>query len=177
MLCHLSRWLISRAEDGGRPLPRFVERHAGRCPACRDYARFTASLGSRLSQEARPFLAAVPDFSLGPPVGGAGLRPGRVFLRPLPVAASVLVVAAAAVVLFRLVPRPDSISPQDREKALAALKTVTAAPGQFEGAIEGAESTLAGERAILEESILSAVAYLGDRLNIKVVRREPVKRL
>jgi hypothetical protein len=186
MLCHLIRWMISRAEDRGKPLPGSVQRHIGRCADCRAYALFTASLRSRLSQDMWSFLAAVPDFALSPAGSGscedssrgsAKLRPPRLLFRPLPVAAAALVVAVATLILFRVLPRPASISALEREKALVELKTIMAELGQFEGVIEGAESTLASERAILEQSVLSAVEYLQDRLNIKVEWREMKKRL
>ena len=61
--------------------------------------------------------------------------------------------------------------------ALAALKTVTAAPDEFQGMVREAESPLARERQILEHSVASAVEYLQARLNIKIERRELPKTL
>ncbi len=183
MLCRLTRWLISRAEDRGKALPRFAQRHAERCADCREYARFTAALSSRFSQEIRPFLAAIPDFPLNPagPVsesprpGKGGLRGRRFAFLPFPAAA--LAVAATALILFLVVPRTASLSLRDREQAAATLKTVTAAPAQFRGILEGAETSLTNERAILEKSFLSAIDYLQARLNIKIERREDLNPL
>lgn len=191
MFCNLTRWLISRAEDQGKKLPRFAERHAARCGACREYTRFAASLSSRLSGETPAFLAKAPDVRLGPDIavapaspahervdkGWRGLRRPRLILRPLPVAAAVLFVVAGALVLFRVVLREPSPSPQERAAALAAFKSITAVPNGFQGIFIEAESSLANERAILEKSVLSAVEYLQARLNIRIERREVPKTL
>jgi hypothetical protein len=185
MFCHLTRWLISRAVDQGKKLPRFAERHAVRCGACREYALFTASLPSRLSGERPAFLAAVPDFPLreakgvedGADRGGRKIFLRRLVLHPFPAAAAALIVIAGALILFQVVLRESSPSPEDRAAALAALKSVTAAPDGFQGMVKEAESPLARERQILERSVVSAVEYLQARLNIKIERRESPKTL
>ena len=64
MLCHLARRAISGSEDRGKALPRWAGRHIGRCEACREYARFAASLKTRLAGDRAAFLAAVPEFPL-----------------------------------------------------------------------------------------------------------------
>jgi len=185
MFCKLTRRLISRAEDRGKKMPRFAERHAARCGACREYVRFAASLPSRLSGDRPAFLAAVPDFPLGQAKWvEAGASRGkreilgrRLVLHPFPAAAAVLVIAAGALILFQVVLRESSPSPEDRAAALATLKSVTAAPDGFQGMVKDAESPLARERQILEKSVLSAVEYLQARLNIRIERREIPKTL
>lgn len=185
MFCHLTRRLISRAEDRGKKMPRFAERHTARCGACREYARFTASLKARLSAEKPALLAAVRDFPLGEAAwvedGTArGKRESlgrRLALHPFPAAAAALVVVAGAIVLFQVVLREPSPSPEDRAAALATLRSVTAAPDGFQGMVSDAESSLARERQILERSVASAVEYLQARLNIKIERRESPKTL
>ena len=191
MGCKISRWMISRAEDTGKKLPRFAERHVGRCRACGEFARFCASLSSRLRDERSAWLAQVPDFPLsfdaeaGPATAGtrvaAAERPGsrriRFGFRPLPVAAAALVVVAAALVLFRVVPRESAPSAEDRAAARAAIARLQAAPATIQGVLGEAESSLENERLILERSLSSAVEYLQARLNIKIERRDAPKSL
>lgn len=185
MFCILTRWLISRAEDRGKEMPRFAERHAVRCGACREYARFTASLSARLSAETSEFLAEAPDSPLDPAAWaaegvGRGIRAPfrlRFVLHPFPAAAAVLVVAASALVLFLVVRREPALTSAEKRAVIASLKSVTAAPAEFRGAVAAAESSLARERQILEKSVVSAVEYLQARLNIRIERREIPKTL
>lgn len=179
MLCHLTRWFVSRSEDGGKAWPRFAERHAARCAACREYARFAAALPARLRADVPSALAQALEADLA--LEGAdleGARSGRrasgrrpVFLRPLPLASAALVLVASVLVLTQVVLREPGLSPADRQAAFAALKSVAAAPDELGGVALDMESSLDRERAILEKSILSALDYLQERLNIKVERR------
>jgi hypothetical protein len=183
--------MISRAEDTGKRLPRIVERHIGRCGACGEYARSSASLSSGLRGERSAWLAEVPEFTLGlepereqPKTGVRALdtaRPGSrrpwLALRPRPIAASLIVLVAAGLVLFRVVLREPAPSAEDRTAARAAIKELTSAPEELQGALGEAESSLVRERQSLERSIASAVDYLQARLNIKVERKEPPKTL
>lgn len=183
MLCALSRWMISRAADTGKALPRSVERHTGRCRACGEYVRFAASLKNKLDGEREAFLAAVPGFPLNEAAWDAASAPrtersssGRRFaLRPLPAAAGVLVIASAAVLLFLVVLREPAPRPEDRAAGQAALKSLFAAPDDLRGALTGAESSLEQERRVLEKSIAAAAEYLQARLNIRIERKAPAK--
>jgi len=191
MLCTISRWMVSRAEDTGKPLPRIVERHVRRCGVCGDQARSSASLASRLRGERSALLAEVPEFPAGlesdgeqPRRGSRAAdtaRPGArrpwLALRPLPVAASLIVLAAAGLVLFRVIPRGTAPSAEDRVAARAAIKMLTSAPQGLQGVFGEAESSLDKERRILEKSLASAIDYLGARLNIKVERKVGPKSL
>lgn len=185
MFCNLTRWLISRAEDRGKERPRFAERHAVRCGACREYARFTTSLSVRLSAETSEFLAKAPDSPLDPAAwaaegAGRGTRAPfrrRFVLHPFPAAAAVLVVAASALVLFLVVRREPALTSAEKWAVIASLKSVTAAPDELQGAVAEAESALVKERQILEKSVVSAVDYLQVRLNIRIERREIPKPL
>ncbi len=191
MLCTISRWMVSRAEDTGKPLPRIVERHVRRCGVCGDEARSSASLAARLRGERFALLAEVPEFPAGPESDGEQpemrsraadtARPGSrrpwLALRPLPVAASLIVLAAAGLVLFRAIPRGTAPSAEDWIAARAAIRTLTSAPKGLQGVFGEAESSLDKERQILEKSIASAVDYLQARLNIKVERKESPKPL
>ncbi len=182
MLCHLTRWFISRSEDGGRAWPRFAERHAAKCAACREYAHLASALGARLSAEIPSLLARVPE----PPLsldGVAAEAPSNrdrsrlgprlpVSLRPLPLASVALTIVAFILVFTQVVYRETGPSASERQSALAALKSVSAAPGELGGAAVGVESSLERERDILERSILSAFDYLQSRLNIKIERRD-----
>jgi hypothetical protein len=183
MFCKLTRWLISREADRGKTTPRFALRHAERCGACREYARFAASLPSRFAGDKSAFLAAVPDFPLNE-AGWVGtgddqgkrktVRP-RFVLRPLPAAVAALAIVTGALVLFQVVLRVPSPSPRERAAVLAALKAVTAAPDDLQGIVREAESPLARESQILEKSVLSAVEYLQARLNIRIERQKTPK--
>jgi hypothetical protein len=182
MKCQLVKWLISRAEDIGKPLPRFAAHHAQRCRACGDYARAVASLASGLRSERSAWLAAVPDFAVDlsaegarGPAAAAARAPRRAWfgLRPLPVAAAALAVVAGALVFFQLVLKRPAPTAGERAAVLATLKTITAAPAEVRGAIKEAESPLDREREVLERSFTSAVEYLQARLNIRIDRREP----
>ena len=191
MLCTLSRWMISRAEDTGKKLPSIVARHVRRCGACGDQARAAASLSARLKGERTAWLAAVPEFSAGlkrdreePDMASraadtARPKPRRSWLalRPIPVAASLIVLAAAGLVLFRVIPRETAPSAEDRVAARAAIKTLTTAPEGLQGVIGEAESSLDRERRILESSVVAAVDYLQARLNIKIERKATPKSL
>ena len=185
MFCNLTRWLISRAEDRGKEMPRFAERHAARCEACREYALFAASLSSRLSGETPAFLAKSPDSPLDPAAWaaeGAGRGTGAPFrrrfvLHPFPTAAVVLVVAASALVLFLVVRREPALTSAEKLAVIASLKYVVAAPAEFSLAVAEVGSPLAKERQILERSVVSAVEYLQTRLNIRIERKETPKSL
>jgi len=186
MICNLTRWLISRAEDRGKETPRFAERHAVRCEACREYALFAASLSARLAGEAPSFLAAAPDSPLDPaawvPVEGAGrgtLAPfrRRFVFHPFPAAAAALVVVVSALIIFRVVGRGPGLTSAEKQAVIASLKSVAAAPAEFRLAAAEAESSLAKERQILERSVVSAVEYLQARLNIRVERKQMPKSL
>ena len=182
MICRIVRWTVSRAGDRGQAPPRWAARHAGRCPACREQARFMASLRERLAAERPAFLAAVPEFPLNEAAwdkaesrdGARGVIGRRPFLRPLPAAAGILLVAAAAAFLvFRTGGRESGPGAVDGAAARAALRSLASAPASLGGAITEAESSLEQEKRILEKSVVSAVEYLQARLNIKVERREP----
>jgi hypothetical protein len=185
MLCHLTRRAISGAEDRKKALPRWAGRHIGRCEACREYARFSASLETRLAYDRAAFLAAVPEF---PMKEAAWDKAGterkervslgrRLALHPFPAAAGLLAVAAAVLFVFRVVPREPVPTAADRVAARAAFKSLVAAPDGFRVALSGAESSLEKEKRIWESSVTSAVEYLQARLNIRIERRDPPKTL
>ncbi|MCK7481369.1 MAG: hypothetical protein M0C28_32420 [Candidatus Moduliflexus flocculans] len=180
MLCHLARKAISGSEDRGQALPRWAGRHIGRCEACRDHARFAASLKARLADDRSAFLAAAPEFPLKKAAWDkAGTERQervslgrRLVLHPFPAAAGVLALAAAAFLVFRTVPRAPMPSAEDRAAARAAFESIVAAPDGFRGAFTEAESSLEKEKRIWESSVVSAVEYLQARLNIRIERRD-----
>ena len=182
MICRIVRWTVSRAGDRGQAPPRWAARHAERCPACREQARFMASLRERLAAERPAFLAAVPEFPMNEAAwdkpekrdGARDVFRPRPFLRPLPAAAGVLlVVAAAAFLVFRTGGRESGPGAVDGAAARAALRSLASAPASLGGAITEAESSLEREKRILEKSVVSAVEYLQARLNIRIERRDP----
>jgi hypothetical protein len=133
--------------------------------------------------ERRVWLAKAPDFAVelgadavrvpAAEAGGHAPRRSWLSLRPLPVAAAGLVLLAGALVLFQLVLKTPPPTAEERASALAALKTITAAPQGLQGVIEEAGSPLERERLVLAKSVSPAVEYLQARLNIKIERREP----
>jgi len=179
MFCRLTHWMISRAADGGKEMPRFADRHRERCRACGDYARFAESLPTRFAGETPAFLAEVPGFSLDfaktPAVSSGDTRESRSgrrsVLRPLPIAA-VLVVIVSGLVLYRVVPREAPLTIADKNAAIAGLASVTAIPNDFQGAVAQAESPLVRERLILEKSVRSAIEYFQARLNIEIAKKQ-----
>jgi hypothetical protein len=185
MLCHLTRWLISRAADGGKAWPRFAECHAARCHACGEYTRFVSSFSDRMGAEIPAFLARVPEAPLtiegigaeAPPSGRRASERRAAFLRPLPLASVAVALVALLFIFTQVVFRKPGLSPADRQAAFAVLKSVATAPDELGGAVAGAELSLDQEREILEKSVLSALDYLQTRLNIKVEWRERPKSL
>ena len=179
MLCGLSRWMISRAADTGKKPPRLVERHIRRCGACAEYAHFASSLPARFAGDKDAFLTAVPEFpwdeaarAKEPVQANERTSSGRRFaLRPVPAVAGILVVVAAAFLVYRLAVREPGPTPEEQAAGRAALKSLVAAPNEFEGALTKAESSLEQERRILEKSVASAAEYLQARLNIKIERK------
>jgi hypothetical protein len=97
----------------------------------------------------------------------------RLALRPLPAAAAVLAVVAAALLIFRVALREPGPTSEDRAAGRAAIMSIAAAPGGFRGALTEAESSLERERQALERSVASAVEYLQARLNVRIERRDP----
>ena len=127
MLCMLSRWLISRAEDTGKALPRFAGRHVRGCRACGEFARTATTLSSRLRAERSAWLAEVPDFAVdrgsdatprpAAKEGPREQRPSWFALRPLPVAAGAAVIVAGALILFQVVLREPAPTAEERAAA------------------------------------------------------------
>ena len=185
MLCALSRWMVSRSEDTGKKLPRMVERHVGRCPACGAFVRASMAVASRLRSERAAYLAQAPDFAVELDAAALRTRPDRrgveaapkrsprfLFgLRPLPVAAAALLLVVAAVIIFRTGRPTPSLNPQDLAAARATIKSLTSAPAELRGVVGEAESSLDKERRVLERSLASAADYLQARLNIKIERK------
>ena len=139
MLCHFARRAISGSADRNKGLPRWAGRHIGRCEACREYARFAASLKTRLAGDRAAFLAAVPEFPLKEAAwhkAGTGRKERvslgrRLVLHPFPAAAGLLAVAAAVFLVFRVVPREPVLTAADRASARAAFKSIVAARTNF----------------------------------------------
>ncbi len=184
MWCAIVRWLISRAEDTGRARPRWAERHAGRCPACGAFARTSAALASRLRSERAAWLDGVPELRgrRAPGLDAAGdagtgvtgrerPRPSRPWLRPLPVAASLLLVVAAGWVVLRVTRPEPRTTVSEAAAARAAFERLASAPKGLRGALAEAGSPLERERRTLEGLVASAADYLGDRLNVRIERK------
>ena len=176
MMCPLTRWLISRSLDTGKKMPGFAARHAQRCGACREYARFAESLPARFSGELPSLLADVPE---APPLALPSeskeerfIRSPRMgirrFIRPVPVAALALFLVAG-IFLFRQIVGGPGIKPG---ATLADLKSLITIPRDVQAAAVQAESPLVQERLLLEKSVLSAFEYLQARLNIKIERKD-----
>jgi len=181
MLCPLIRWLISREADTGKKTPGWAVRHAGRCESCRAFAAFAESLPARLSEEVPAHLAAAsgvnarrnPSALIAPVTDR---RAGhRFFLRPVPVAGLVLVLALAlgtGIFLVVGIRRGPAYKAEEARAAFAELKRMTAVTEEWPRIVAAAETSLDKERLILEKAARSAYSRLQDRLNITIGRKE-----
>ncbi|HOW85662.1 MAG TPA: hypothetical protein P5119_00705 [Candidatus Aminicenantes bacterium] len=191
MVCALCRWFVSRAEDSGKKAPRWVGRHLGRCRACGEYALASETLSLRLRSERSAWLDDVSPAAAGGPLdletagdktrpGGAGRerRPRSLaVLRPLPIAAAALILIAAGLVLFRTARREPAPPAGGPAAARAAFERLAAAPGDLRRTLNEAESPLEREGRALEQLVVSAADYLGDRLNVRIERKGAPKDL
>ena len=61
MFCFVYKWIISWKLDSDKGLPGIVNRHIDRCGNCREFARLSGFLATRLTQDAPGFLQKSQD--------------------------------------------------------------------------------------------------------------------
>ncbi|MBN1940004.1 MAG: hypothetical protein JW843_10480 [Candidatus Aminicenantes bacterium] len=180
MLCPLTRWFISRFEDTGKAIPPWVVRHVGRCASCRSFAAFSDSLPARFCGERSSLLDDVPD---APPRRNVphSRKPDlarrsrfRSVLRPVPAAALVLILAAGVFLLRGILSGPP-LTAERAKAALADLRKAAAVTREWPGFVRTAESSLDQERIVLENAARSAYAFLQDRLNLTIERKDSTR--
>jgi predicted anti-sigma-YlaC factor YlaD len=163
MICSLTRRFISRREDTGKPLPAGIERHLLRCPHCREFDGFCASLKAKAKTELE--VASPADLARGgrilaalkteAPRRAAGASPRRL----VPVMALVGLLAVVVTVSVWLatpsresLPRLGSVLNPERITALRAE-------------IASVDLPLKQEKEALDEVLGATVKYLVSRLD------------
>lgn len=174
MFCFITKWMVSRSHDTGKPLSGAAARHIERCGECSAFARATESLSTGLRRDAREFLrgngTALDDKILSTLI--AEPKPVRVPRRrfmPVPAfAAAVLVVLITAAVLFRTGPvstaGPGAFPAIDVPGTMDTpdvLRNVTNIAVKVESPIET-------EMRSLEQSVKSAAQTLLSGLDPKI---------
>jgi len=131
MFCWFFRLLISNAADADASLPARTQRHVNRCRRCREFHTVCMSLGNELRREAavlngdlRPqltkrILAAVPRQH-----GKTKRLP--VNWRPMIAAASLAVIASAAIAVLSLMPRKNGPNANQYKKATQMIQSLGA---------------------------------------------------
>jgi hypothetical protein len=61
MKCLIYKWLISWSLDSKKNLPSYIRRHMQSCAGCREFARFSRSLDSRMGNDAEKLFANGPE--------------------------------------------------------------------------------------------------------------------
>ena len=175
MFCFIYKWMISWALDSDKALPGVVNRHIDRCGTCREFARLSGPLATRLTQDAPGFLQKNHDTNgrlnikitsaLDTKTPTQLTRPQRFNFLPKPAlaAALVLVVVAIAVILQVIpftAPAPEEPSIDDLPKSVTVKNPLRI--------LEKVESPIEAEMRSLGQSINSAAKFLVSRLDIKI---------
>lgn len=176
MFCFIYKWMISWALDSDKRPPGIVNRHIDRCGACREFARLSGSLATRLTQDAPGFLQKNHDTydwlnikitsALDAKTPTQLTRRQRFNFMPKPAlaAAALVLLAVAIAVILKVIP---FTAPAPVERSIDDLpKSVTVKnPLQI---IEKVESPIEAEMRSLGQSINSAAKFLVSRLDIKI---------
>ena len=175
MFCFVYKWIISWKLDSGKGLPGVVNRHIDRCGNCREFARLSGFLATRLKQDAPGFLQRNHDTndSLNIKIASAletntptqlTRKPRFNFMLKPALAAALVVLAVAIAAIFQVIPF-NAPAPGERSiKDLSESVTVKA-PLQI---LEKVESPIESEMRSLGQSINSAAKFLVSRLDIKI---------
>ena len=175
MFCFIYKWMISWGLDSGKRMPGAVNRHIDRCSTCREFARLSGFLSTRLTEDAPGFLQKNHDTDdwLNIKISSAldtkappqlKRRPSFNFMPKPALAAALVLLAVAIAVIFRVIPltAPAPGGPSINELS----KPVTVKnPLQI---IEKVESPIESEMRSLGQSINSAAKFLVSRLDIKI---------
>ncbi len=177
MFCFIYQWLISWALDSGKELPGAANRHLGRCSKCRELARLSGLLNTRLTQDAPGFLQKKHDTfewlnikitsALDTKTPMPFTRRWSFNSRPklaLAAATVVLVVLAAIIaVIFQVIPFTGPGKVQDSSITLESVTIKN--PLQV---IQKVESPMESEMRSLGNSVHSAAKFLVSCLDVKI---------
>ncbi len=163
MLCSLTKRLISRREDSARPLPGWSEGHLRRCPKCREFDEFCASLGAKAKADLdlRSPADEARDARIVAALQASAPRRTGLFWSPKPLPAGVIVglLAVMAAVSFWLgAPRSESLpslSSMIDSGRIAALRAE----------ITSVDVPLKREKEALDNVLDATVKYLVARLD------------
>lgn len=175
MFCFIYKWMISWALDSGKGLPGAANRHIDRCSDCREFARLSGFLATRLTQDAPGFLQSGHETSdmlnikitsaLDTKTPTQLTRRQRFNFIPKPaLAAALLVLAVAIAVLFQVIP---FTTPTPGERPINDLSESVTVKNPLQ-IIEKVESPIESEMRSLGRSVNSAAKFLISRLDIKI---------
>jgi hypothetical protein len=174
MFCFIYKWIISWALDSGKGLPGIVNRHIGRCSNCREFARVSGLLATRLTRDAPGFLQRNHDTydTLNIKITSAlDTKSPQLTLRrrfnfmPRPALAAALVVLTVAIaVIFQVIPFN---APGPGENSIDDLSDSIIVKNPLQ-VIEQVESPIESEIRSLGQSINSAAEFLVSCLDVKI---------
>jgi hypothetical protein len=173
MFCFIYKWIISWALDSAKKLPETANRHIDRCSNCREYARLSGFLATRLIQDAPGFLqkshdthdmlnikiTAVLDTKTPTQLTR---KPHFNFMLKPALAAALVLVAAVIVVIFQVI---SFTTPAPGERSFNDLPYSVTIKNPLK-IIEKVESPIESEMRSLGQSINSAAKFLVSRLDI-----------
>ena len=174
MFCFLYKWMISWRLDSGKALPGFINRHINRCGTCREFARVSASLGSRLVEDAGKFLQPPGNALEEKIISALDTNPlprftsGRKFsFRPIPALAAAMVVVVVIIGIYIQISSPSPVNDNIFQVDLSETVFVK---NPLE-VIEQVESPIESEMNSLGQSIHSAAKSLVSSLDFKIGQR------
>ena len=178
MKCGLAQWLVSSASDRHRSLPRWVRRHADRCPSCLDFIRFAGLLDGRARRDAYNLLETIED----PRIAGipdripAGARPDailnptarRIWIRAAATSGAAALILAAIMIFRPTSPALTPISATSLWEEVAPLKKLPVQGGAIHAWVVEAESPLDREYENLKKALSSATRVIQSRLDLRI---------
>jgi len=168
MFCAIYKGFISLAQDSGKPIPAFANRHIQRCDSCREFAGLHESLMetnvkdlSCIGDDKKSVLAAniIAAFDNDPEKAKSPAR--RSSLIPVFVSAFALL-AVAAGIYFLTSPRPESAYLFNTLSALD--NTITS----FEERLDKVNSPLVTEYEDLKQTVRSTTEFFASYLDVKI---------
>ncbi len=162
MLCSLAKWLVSRREDTGKPLPAWTGHHLRCCSSCREFEQLVSRLGDKgtaAAEESGKGIALdkttfIPVESDSPP---KPTGPPRRRLVPALILVGLLALAGAGIVWLAT----------PRRTPLPGLNTLidSGRVNAVRDEILSVESPLRLEKDGIERSLDLAVKFLIESLN------------
>ncbi len=159
MLCSWYKWRISKALDAGRARSRSLERHLERCPACREFARFSATVPGKSRSDLPAYLEG--DFhnlrqNIMAGIGRAHPYPParRKLPRLIPLATTALITAAVLIAI--------TFFPSSAPRGLSGLKPLApweSAQTAFTEVLDQVESPYRDELEHLRHSLNASAEF------------------